>query len=461
MIEPVEGLVHSHELSFSDQIAHERQDLVSRSVEFLAGADGVLEAYQDDRERVNLRLARGCADTVEAAYREWWDRASGEPPPWAAAVKTISAGVHRILKPLGFKKKGACFNRETEPGMIQVVELRRLEQQGSEHVRVDVGIFLVRAHELVHPDWGAPPAWVSEPHCQIRQPLATSPGPEKASFPLQAGGGVVVAFVETVVVGVLERLRTVDDIFAATDDGRTPLGWLKSEPRAIASILADRGRVAEAREVLQGVYEESRPVARLSLIELSDRLGAGPIETGSEPTLSRSDEAFLVSWVAAQESRIGELAQLVAEHPAARRRLGFAGRRHSAELDRSTTSVAELWRWLFVAVPQADELIPEPQPLPSRYRFSLIEELSPAQQHLADLVASYLGDVIAEHRPEARWGLDGSAELGLSGAGFYRLLSRTHEAIRWAKQPPPTVDNPADRRFDQLTPVVERAIAAL
>lgn len=436
----------THSVGFSDEVAHERDDLITEAEDFLASLEGVDETMHEDREEILVR-ARLDDETFLARFDEWWETASRRPPPWVKRLEEIASEVHEVLEPHGFRKRKHLFNRESAPGVIQVVEIDRWSELEGDKVRLDVGIYLARVGELLGLD--PVPTWVREALCQIRQPLET--GDHRQGVPLPAAATELVAFAKSVAVPVLDRLTTVEAILAESDRGRQRLGWLGTEQRTLAALLVDDGDFSGANEVLQAAYESAFPQARGSLLALVDRLRAGPIVTGSEPLFSRDDEGFLRAWTESVEGRIDELRRLMA--PA--RVSGFGLRRRRVLLDGSANTLPLVWRWIVENVAHLDELIRDPSPIPMRYRRSNHSRgMTPAQLHLSDLLAAYIGSAYLS----SRWRLAMDCDLGVD-VGTDRpfpLLSKVESAVAFAVDPSKTSKDPLRKRHNRLTFILDQ-----
>ena len=90
--------------------------------------------------------------------------------------------------------------------------------------------------------------------------------------------------------------------------------------------------------------------------------------------------------------------------------------------------------------------------MPVRYRgvASLPgDERTPALSHLADLVATHLGQVVARRDPDRRWILDDRGALAVSGSVPFRLLAAVDQKLgRFIGQAPPRI-NPLPGLLDR------------
>src|ERR1700722_3483316 len=95
-------------------------------------------------------------------------------------LNTIQTAIFQYLKPLGFRKKGRTFNRETEKGIVQVINLQSGQHPIGEHYiipgiresfygrfTVNMGVLIEEVHNLNFPS----KPFYNEYHCQIRKRL--------------------------------------------------------------------------------------------------------------------------------------------------------------------------------------------------------------------------------------------------------------------------------------------------
>jgi hypothetical protein len=458
LIERVEKPGPTHVLSFSDEIAHLREDLVVRAETFVREFPRVDAAHQEDREIIHL-LAPDLDDRAfRAAFGAWWADVSREPPPWVDLQKAVATAAHSVLKPVGFRKRGNVFNRQTEEGLVQVVDLYRT----GETVRVDVGLFLERARTLtaMGDAHQATPSWVGEPHCQIRG-IEELRNHERA-FRLDGDVEAVADYIRTHIIPVLERLRTVADLLDVSERGSKRIGWIGPEAVTFAAILSEDGDLVGARDLLQMEFERCLPRSRPSVLALADRLGVPALVTGKDPILSGLDEEILARWKDQLEHRIEELARVIESRPDLGRRT-FSRRRWRP--DGTPASLDHLWRWLVDAVPLVDSMFGEPDAMPGRYRGELgsISDgtASPAIAHLGELVASYVSAIIIDHHSHARWEISPAGDLQLATEGSFPVLARVQKELRWLIRIHREQGEIRRTGSNPLAGIVERGVAEL
>ncbi|HEX2193224.1 MAG TPA: hypothetical protein VHH09_08520 [Acidimicrobiales bacterium] len=342
----------------------------------------------------------------------------------------LADAVGVVLEPHGFRGRKAVFNRETEPGLVQVVALERWRDDGTGEQRVDVlpGVWLQEVDRALGGTGRA--GWVSEAGCHLHLrdgPLLDHPG---MGWALAAGAHAVARFTADQVVPVLERLASRSDLLAAWETSAGTLG-MGAEEVARAAVLVGTGDPDRACAVLQEAFERSRRGGRPRLHEITARLGLPPLETGSAPDRSGAEDEFLGRWTALpEERRLDDVRAFV-------RALGGPAKK----LDGSVRSLGPLWDWMLDAVPRLEESGPDgPLAAPTGLCRS-VENVSDANRLLAENVGVYLGVVLLRRFPEARWDLDDAGfglELAVSGvpAGVARVVERTcNEVARLVARP--------------------------
>jgi hypothetical protein len=209
----------------------------------------------------------------------------------------LQTQVTGFLRPLGFRKRGRTFSRQTADGLLQVINLQmaqspigpvyeyppiRVNLYGQFTVNLGVWIPEVSEYHLVGPKRGS----VQEYHCQIRARLGHLDTPPKDTWwPLDErwtdSGSQVLQRLQARGLPFLGRLASRDQIvsdWVALCDSRA----LDSAARVVVAIIeAARGRRTAAQELLEEQYRRSEHTGhREYLEELAARLGlegiAGP-----------------------------------------------------------------------------------------------------------------------------------------------------------------------------------------
>ena len=210
---------------------------------------------------------------------------------FAEAVDRMQAALRPFLKENGFRVRGRTFNRETDDGLTQVVNIQMgaSDPPGTTYfpgLRENLhGLFTanlgVYVPEVAEHHGSRAGSWVQAHHCCIRTRLGEASGAETDLWwPADAD--------ETVVADVLNRLRLGGlpflDRFATRE--RILAGFVQmtagcSPPRIVrAVILAGRGKREEARQLLSQQVGESadHPGHQEYVRELAARLDVGSLD---------------------------------------------------------------------------------------------------------------------------------------------------------------------------------------
>jgi hypothetical protein len=213
---------------------------------------------------------------------------------YAVAVDAIQAELRPRLTGAGFRARGRTFNRLTEDGLTQVVNLQMgaADPPGTTSVpglREDLhGLFTVNLGVYVpevatYHGGGAAPAWVQDYHCCVRARLGEACGAATDLWWKAQTGGAVVDDVwrrlETGGLPFLERFARRDRILREWD-GRTESQGAGRPPRIVlAIILAGRGDGPRARQLLSAQARETRSPGHPTWVRaLAERLGLGALD---------------------------------------------------------------------------------------------------------------------------------------------------------------------------------------
>ena len=155
-------------VTYDDFVSDEHEELVERSVEAFEGLEGVESVVHEDREILLVHAPSLQVAQLERRLHGWWKNAVRVTPTWKEDLDAVSAEVGRALRAHGFRKRKVVFNRETEPGLVQVVAIERYRHDGTGEQRVDVspGVWLEEVDRLQGAT-GRPP-WISEIACHLR-----------------------------------------------------------------------------------------------------------------------------------------------------------------------------------------------------------------------------------------------------------------------------------------------------
>ncbi len=212
----------------------------------------------------------------------------------AEAVDEIQRTLRPWLKERGFRVKGRTFNRSTEDGLVQVVSLQMgasdppgttyfpgLRENLHGLFTVNLGVYVPEVAK--RHGGGEAKSWVQEYHCCVRARLAEASGEaHDLWWRAQAEDVVLTDVRRRLEVGgfpFLDRYSTRDRILAEWR-GRSENMGASNPPRIVlAIILAERGELERARELLAlQVLETSNPGHPAYVRELADQLGVGPLD---------------------------------------------------------------------------------------------------------------------------------------------------------------------------------------
>lgn len=214
----------------------------------------------------------------------------------AGKVDRVQAALHEKLRGLGFRKQGRTFNRTTEDGLVQVVNVQMgaHDPPGAAHISdlreslygwftVNLGVYVPEVARF-H-GGGEAKGFVREYHCCVRDRLGPL-GPERKDLWWRNDA------VEEVVPDLLARLDRDGLPFLARFATRDAIlrEWKDesenqsagSPPRIVmAIILAERGQKAAARELLAAqAREKGNPGHPAYVRSLAARLGITLTEDG-------------------------------------------------------------------------------------------------------------------------------------------------------------------------------------
>ena len=216
--------------------------------------------------------------------------------PNAAAVDRIQDSLRESLASIGFRKHSRNFIRTSSDGLTEIINFQ-MGQGGppaTYHIpffrekldgrfTVNVGVYVPEVGEALY---GIKPgAAIREYDCCIRERLGNI-GPERSDmwWPARDQRGTIDDLEERIIrdaLPYLEVYSTRDRILAAYP--KNPHGFGLGGPTSrivVAIILARRGDVSEAKELLVEQVNEARErnPRHVEFVEtLSDKLGLGPL----------------------------------------------------------------------------------------------------------------------------------------------------------------------------------------
>lgn len=427
----------SHVLVFTEKTAVLREDLVAEAAGFLGTLPGVIAADLSDNEPGVVEIAAAGVPTwdLTAAFRPWWRVACQEQRPWQQSMDRAVAAASNALEPHGYVRQEWRLTRVVDDEIAHLIDFDHyFGPDSGQHTVTAVGsILLARVDQDTVPT------------------LAPSPSPPGSEIDVVWFGTGLVNERDLVfgmthqVLPALNAWSSVDRILdvwqrsgsVRTDGRRTP-----AESRLHAGVLASRGQLLEARDLLQRDFETVQPCQRPTLLRLAARLGVAALTTAANPRISVSEERALRGWEANVGSLIDRLRTLVNQHnvPARKRRSWMRGGR-SAQLDGSRDSVEDLWCWLRQSQDHLRAALDDAQPtLPLTFLgFNTRSEieagrmaLPPWHRTTVELITAYLGTVVTRQVPGTNWGIAHDGELALVCRGGAGILSRTFGVTRSA-----------------------------
>ncbi|MGW3608139.1 hypothetical protein [Micromonospora sp. NPDC005161] len=390
----------SHELVFAEEVAWEREDLVAGMVEFLQTLPGVTAVEHVDREAVVIAAAAVPTGRLSTAVRRRWEKVKKQRPPWMAAMDRAARTVEGLT---GFQRDGWQLTRIVDGELSHVITLEHwFGREPDEH-------------------WSTVAAYVrlELPDVHHHNVLRYSGDLGEAVLLGEVVTGRLRPALDplTSVDALLERWQNQESIEEA---GRYRL----PEVRLHARVLVSRGRLAEARDLYQIVFERTQPRHRPYLLQSLDELGVPALTTASDPRLSVAEEATLTAW---HTSTL----------PLTDRLHGLTGLR----LDGARESLVELWAWLRDARDRLQGEFAEAAPTLAMSYYGVLAggtdaaraPLDPWYRVTVELVTTYVGEVVIAQAPGTVWGIGESGELALirrGGTGLlWRVLAIVHDAF--------------------------------
>lgn len=143
------------------------------------------------------------------------------PAPVEEKRQAVVAGLHALLRPAGFRKRGVTFVREL-PGVRHVIALQSSSTTSSDQVVLTVNLGVI-APAALH-SWD-PPTSASSGHCRARlgelSPAAIDKWwPITDSASAAAAAREIVALTQEFALPVLDSLSTLSDLLETLDSQR-------------------------------------------------------------------------------------------------------------------------------------------------------------------------------------------------------------------------------------------------
>lgn len=198
----------------------------------------------------------------------------------AAKLDEVESVLRPLLKREGFRCTNRNCRRESEPGLIQILNFQ-LGQSGSslsDSFTLNLRIYLEEVHELLHAG-NHPPKSISEPNCEFRARLLTLlPSGTDRWLKLDASPECVAQEVSEALTSIgfpiLRRYLTRNSILSEwrQRDGAA-IRWIGRAEAAVGILLARRGETQEATNVFQRWFDGGNPVARPFVNRVARNLG--------------------------------------------------------------------------------------------------------------------------------------------------------------------------------------------
>ena len=213
---------------------------------------------------------------------------------YADAVDEIQRELRPLLKARGFKVSGRTFNRPTEDGLTQVINIQMgpSDPPGTTYIpglrenlhglfTINLGVYVPEVAR--HHGGGEAKSWVQEYHCCVRTRLGRASGEKRDIWWHARVEDVVIDDVrrrlEQGGLPFLERFSTRDKILAEWDD-RSENSGAGIPPRIVmAIILAERSQKDRARALLARQALETRNPGHPAYVRsLAKELGLGSLD---------------------------------------------------------------------------------------------------------------------------------------------------------------------------------------
>lgn len=215
------------------------------------------------------------------------------PSEFVTAVDAIQRSLRGPLTAHGFKVRGRTFNRVTDDGLTQVINLQMgpSEPPGTTYIpglrenlhgtfTVNLGVYIPELAEVQGS--GTAKSWVQDSYCSIRIRLGRVAGDQDIWWHAR-DPAAVVSDVQPLLMShgllFLDRFASRDRVLAELDGARDNLVHC-AVPRIVrAVILRQRGNMDLARELLAAQAAECtrNPQHPAYVRELALRLGLGEV----------------------------------------------------------------------------------------------------------------------------------------------------------------------------------------
>lgn len=218
-----------------------------------------------------------------------------ERSSYVEAIEQIQGALRPFLKEKGFRVRGRTFNRATEDGLTQVVNMQMgaSDPPGTTYIpglrenlhglfTVNLGVYVPEVAR--HHGRGEAASWVQDYHCCVRSRLGEACGEQKDLWwQARFEDAIVSDLRRRLEVGgfpFLERYSSRDKIVSEWSDRSDNMGTSGPPRIVLAIILAERDEKDRARELLaQQVLETRNPGHPDYVRKLADRLKLGRLDS--------------------------------------------------------------------------------------------------------------------------------------------------------------------------------------
>jgi hypothetical protein len=215
---------------------------------------------------------------------------------YVEAVDHIQGALRPSLYERGFRVRGRTFNRVTEDGLTQVVNIQMgasdppgttyfpgLRENMYGLFTINLGVYVPEVAK--HHGGGGAKSWVQDYHCCVRDRLGPASGESRdVWWPARADDDVITDVRHRLEMGglpFLDRYSSRDKILAECRDGSENRDVITVPRIVTAIILFERGEKNRARDLLarQVAESEDHPGHQNSVRRLANKLGLGSLDS--------------------------------------------------------------------------------------------------------------------------------------------------------------------------------------
>jgi hypothetical protein len=212
---------------------------------------------------------------------------------FVTAIDAIQAAIKPMLKSRGYKSRGRTFNRLTEDGLTQVVNIQMApsDPPGTTYIpglrenmhglfTLNLGVYVPEV-AAVH-GGGIAKSWVQEYRCCIRDRFVDPENQSQGIWWHARASSDVIEDITSCLLSTglpfVDRFSTRDLILAELQSKTENLSYCMVPRIVCAIILAERGKVGEARNLLAEQALETRNPGHPEYVRgLAERMGLGAL----------------------------------------------------------------------------------------------------------------------------------------------------------------------------------------